>query len=482
MPQLHEHKDGWAGRGRRLWRQPNGYQAVLRISLPLLISMGAHTVMLFTDRVFLGKYSLDAIAAVTPAGLLALLGMCFFTGVVDYTNTFIAQYSGAGALRRVGRALWQALYFAGLAGLLLAVLSFTGGPIFRLAGHAPHVAALEATCFQILMQGAGFALLHDALACFYSGRGLTRVIMVINVIGVGLNIPLNYVLIFGWGPLPEMGIAGSALATVTSHAVMLILFILMVFSRRNNARFGLVRAYGFDRDLFRRLLAYGSPAGLQFFVDIFAFTFFLLIVGRLGRDALAATNMALAINTLAFMPMLGFSIATSTLVGQAIGRGAPEDGVTATRSALHLTMAYMWLAALVFILFPEALCNIFRPAGEDGGQFAAIRDQGVVLLRFVALYSLLDTMNVVYAATLKGAGDTRFVGWSITILSLGILVVPTYLGVVWFHGGLYLAWSFATAYVCVVALLFRWRYRQGRWKQFRVIEVPPPLPIPEVLR
>jgi len=452
------------------WSKPNGYGDVLRISLPMVISMGSHTVMLFTDRLFLGHYSLDAIAAATPSGMLAFMFMCFFTGIVGFNNTFVAQYIGTGAPRRVGCALWQTLYFSVGAGMILAALSPIGGPIFRMAGHEPEVQKLESVYFAILMLGSIFPLLHDGLASFYSGRGLTRVIMVINLIGMTVNIPLNYMLINGLYGLPELGVAGSALATVTSHGVMLILFVLVVFRNKNEAVYGVRSRRRFDRELFARLLKFGTPAGLQFFMEMFAFTFFLLMIGRLGRNELAATNMAFALNTLCFMPMIGFAIAVSTLVGQAIGRGRPEDGVTATHSALHLTCAYMWTVALIFVLLPTPLCNIFQSPGQDPAEFAAVRSMAVVLLRFVALYSILDTFNVIYSGTLKGAGDTQFIGWTVLILTSTVMVVPIYLALVWFHAGLYTAWSFATAYVCLMAFIFYIRYRQGRWKTMLVIE------------
>ncbi len=200
------------------WRRPSGYREVLHISLPLIISMSSHTVMLFTDRLFLGRYSLDTLAASVPAGLLAFMFMCFFMGVVEFTNTFVAQYVGAHLPRRVGSALWQGIYLALAAGILLAGLSCIGASLFRLAGHAPRIQELETVYFRILMLGAGFGLLQNALSCFYSGRGLTMPIMVINVIGVTLNVPLNYLLINGGWGLPALGMSGSALATVASAA------------------------------------------------------------------------------------------------------------------------------------------------------------------------------------------------------------------------------------------------------------------------
>ncbi len=455
---------------RERWRMVNGFRDVLHISLPLIISMCSHTVMLFTDRLFLGWYSLDALAAATPAGMTSFMFYCFFGGIVSFTNTFVAQYIGADQTRRVGGAIWQALYFAFAAGALLALMAWLGDPIFAMAKHHREVRHLEVVYFKILMWGSVLSLAHDVLGCFYSGRGLTKPVMAVNLLGMALNVPLDYVLIFGRMGFPEMGVAGSAWATVASHGVMAAVFAFLVFRKKNDAVFGVRSQRRFDADLFKRLVKFGLPAGAQSFVDLLAFTFFLLIVGRLGREALAATNLAFALNMLAFMPMLGFTIAVATLVGQAIGAGRPERGETAASSALILTMAYMWIVAMLFMLAPGPLCEFFHSPTEDHEAFERIKGLGMVLLRFVAFYSLLDALNVIYSGALKGAGDTRYIGWTIFILSLGVLITPLYLAVVVFGFGLYLAWIFPTLYVCLLAILFRRRFRQGKWKSFRVIE------------
>ncbi len=455
------------------WSRPNGYGAVCRISLPLVVSMSSNTVMLFTDRLFLGRYALDALSAAVPAGMLAMLFTGFFTGLVEFTNTFVAQAVGARDGRQVGTALWQGLYLAAGAGALLAAASFLGGPLFRLAGHEPKVQALEVLYFRILMQGAGFGLLQTVLGCFYSGRGLTLPIMAVNLIGVALNVPLDYVLVFGRAGFPELGIAGSAVATVASQAVMLVLYVACVFRPDHDRAYAVRRAWAFRLEPFARLFRFGAPAGLQFFVDLFGFTVFLMLVGRLGRNELAATNIACSINLLAFLPMMGFSLAVSTMVGQAIGRGCPEDGRTATRSAMHLTSLYMWLLAAVFVVAPGPLTAGFRPPAGEAAEFEAVRRMTAQILYWVAAYSLLDVMNVIYAGALRGAGDTRFIGWTITVLSLALLVAPASLGVLVFDAGVHALWGCVTLYVCAAALVFRWRYRRGHWMRMRVIGAGP---------
>lgn len=455
---------------RRRWHEPEGYRRVLKVSLPLVASMASTTVMLFTDRMFLGQYSVEALAASAPAGIAAFTFQAFFMGVASYVNTFVAQYVGSGNPGGVGKALWQGIYFAIGAGFVLAGCALAAGPIFEFAGHDPEVRALEETYFIVLMLGGGAAILRDALACFFSGRGITNMIMVVSVVGACVNIPLDYALINGvWG-FPELGIMGAGIATIAGYLLMVVMFIILIFNRRNDREFGVLRSWALDPALFRRLLRFGGPAGIQFFMDLFAFSFFLLIVGRLGTVELAASNVAFAINTLGFLPMFGFSIGVATLVGQAMGRNDPAAARLATHNALHLTFAYMIFIAFLLLCIPGPLIELFRPIDEAGPDYEAIKSMGIIILRFVAAYTFIDAINLVLSGTLKGAGDTTFVGWVIAIGSTCFLILPVYVIIEVFDGGLYTAWGIVTFYVFAVAVFFTWRYRLGAWEKMRVIE------------
>ena len=455
------------------WSNPNGYRDVLAISLPLVASMGSLTLMQFTDRMFLANYSVDAIAAALPAGIVAFTSISFFMGVANYTNAFVAQYTGARAFHRVGASVWQGIYFSLFAAVLLACLFFFSGTLFDLIGHSPHIRVLEVTYFNILILGAGLVVLGSALACFYTGRGLTRAVMLVYMAGATVNIPLDYCLINGVGPFPELGIMGAAIATVAASATIVFAFGLLIFSPANRERFGTWSNRAFDKELFRRLLRFGMPSGIQFFLEIFGFTFFIQMVGRLGDLELAVSNIVLSIETLAFLPMVGFHIGTATLVGQAIGRSRPEDGVYSTTSALHITLTYMMLIAALFVLAPEPLLSLFRSNEITPEQYAGIMDLGVILLRFVAVFCFFDGLNLIFSGAIKGAGDTRFIMWAIAALSLGVMIVPIYVAVEVLKAGIYTAWTLVTFYVCALGLAFMLRYRQGKWKTMRVIESRP---------
>jgi MATE family multidrug resistance protein len=245
---------------------------------------------------------------------------------------------------------------------------------------------------------------------------------------------------------------------------------LLVFSPANRAKFSTWDKRAFDKELFVRLMRFGLPSGVQIFLEIFGFSFFIQMLGRLGDLELAASNITLSIENVAFLPMVGFHIGTATLVGQAIGRGCPEDGVYSTTSALHITLAYMTIITAIFVFIPKPLLFLFKANQYTPEQYTAIADLAVVLMRFVAIFCFFDALNLVFSGAIKGAGDTRFIMWSVAALSFGVMIVPVYLAVEFLGAGIYAVWTLATCYACALGLAFMLRYLRGKWKKIQVIE------------
>lgn len=453
------------------WNCEGGYRQVLSIAVPLILSTGSWSVQHFVDRMFLTWYSPEAIAAAMPAGMLNFTIMSLFLGTAGYVSTFVAQYYGAGQHKRIGSVLWQGVYIALIGGVVHLALIPAAGPIFRFAGHEPLVQQYEITYFQVLCLGATPAIASSALAGFFSGRGKAWPVMWVNVLGTAVNLVMDYALIFGrWG-LPEMGIKGAAIATVISACFSLAIYLILLSHPTHEKRYYTLRGWMFERPLFMRVMYFGFPSGVQFFLDMAGFTAFIFLVGRLGTMQLAATNIAFNINNLAFMPMIGFGMAVSVLVGQYLGKNKPELAKHSVYSSFHLTFLYMASIAALYVLAPKIFIDPFA-SQADPASFAPIRETTIILLRFVALYSLFDALNVIFASAIKGAGDTRFVMFMIAILSPFGLIIPSYIFLVVFHAGIYTAWTIATLYISLLGLIFLFRFLGGKWKSMRVIEYP----------
>jgi len=458
----------------RQWSADGGLREVLNVAIPLVLSTGAWSVQHFVDRMFLSWYSPEAIAAAMPAGILIFTFMSFFIGVASYVNTFIAQYHGAGMDEKVGPCLWQGMYVAFFGGVIILFLIPLAGPIFGFIGHEKGVSVYEKEYFEYLCLGAYPVIASSALSGFFSGRGRTWPVMWVNTASTAVNLGLDYILIFGHWGMPEMGIKGAAIATVVSGFFSLASYLVLIAAPVYNKRFHTLKGWRPDSDLLAGLLRYGIPSGVQFFLDMAGFTAFILLMGRLGTINLAATNIAFNINTLAFMPMIGFGIAISVLVGQYLGKDRPDLAQKSVYSGFVMTFGYMFTVAALYVIVPDIFVMPFA-ANADPARFDEIYRLTVMLLKFVALYSIFDTMNIIFASAIKGAGDTRFVMNIIVTGSFFVLVIPTYIAIELLGCGLMAGWTIASVYVIIMGVIFYMRFAGGKWKQMRVIERPNPV-------
>lgn len=463
------------------WDEEAGGRRLLSMALPLIVSTGSWSIQHFVDRMFLAWYSPEALAASMPAGITNFTVMSLFIGTAGFVGTFVAQYTGAKQPKMVGPILWQGLYFSLIGGMVLFACAFFAEQIFAFAGHEENIQRFEVAYFRILCFGAFPAIGSSALASFFIGRGENLPVMWNNLLTTGINLLLDYAMIFGHWGFPEMGIEGAALATVLAGVFNFIFYAAFIFKGDANREYHTRKGWKLQPALLGRLMRFGFPNGVQFFIDVAGFTVFLLMVGRLGTVALAATNIAFNINTLAFMPMIGFGISVSTMVGNFIGAGKADDAEKVSYVGFAMTLAYMMFISLFYVITPGIFILPFA-AGSADANFDEIAALTTVLLRFVALYSVFDTANIIFASAIKGAGDTRFVMAMIVTMSMLVLVVPTYVALNVLGGGIVACWTIATVYVCLLGVAFYLRFRGGKWKSMKVIEEAPVIApvIPEV--
>lgn len=455
----------------RFWQGPAGGREVLAVGYPLILGHLSITIQSFVDRVFLTWYGPEAVAGAVTAGFSTWSLFGLFLGCGEYLTTFIAQYHGAGRPERIGPALWQGIYFSALAGALVAGLSPLAVPFFALVGHQDAVQQHEIAYAGILMRGTLPTVLMATLSTFFAGRGQTKPILLVNVLVTLVNVGLDYAWIFGHWGFPAAGSAGAARATVASQAVGCAAYLSIIWGPTSRRAYRTLAGWRFDAGLFWRLLRFGMPTGFQFAIEIFAFALFLMIVGRISTAALAASGIAFNLNMLVFMPMVGLGIGVSSLVGRYLGGDRPDLAERATWSAFQVSFAYMALCSLAYLLLPGLLLAPYR-AGSSAAAFAEVGEIATVLLRFVAFYSIFDMASVIFSAGLKGAGDTAYPMRTTAVLAWVAMLGPAYVGCVLLPGGVYLAWSTATAYVLLLGLLMLRRFRAGGWKSLRVIEPP----------
>ena len=204
----------------------------------------------------------------------------------------MAQYTGAGKPERAAASLWQGLWLSLGCGLALSLTYFAGSLIFSLGNPDSEIIRLEKTYFGLLIAFSPVNLATVAMSSFLAALGRTKVVMWVSLAGAAFNIPMNYLLIFGLEVggavvVPDMGVAGAAIATVGSWVLTLIVYAAIIFNRRMEESHKTRSAHRLEWPLMVRLMRFGWPGGLQFFMEIFAFGFFNFAVSRLDELSLA---------------------------------------------------------------------------------------------------------------------------------------------------------------------------------------------------
>lgn len=448
----------------------SSYRALLRIAVPLIITSAAFTVQNFCDRMFLAWYSPAALQAAVPAGILFFTLVCGFMATAAFANSLVAQYYGNGDLHSCSRSVTQSILLALFSYPLILLLIPAGRWLLSLSGHAPDVLAAEKTYLTVLMAGGLFLPLSSAVSSFFSGRGLTGVIMLCALTGALLNLVLNWLLIFGVGPFPEMGVAGAALASVISGFASPVIMLIIYFSPKNDRLYATRRLFYFDAPLFRRLLRFGVPSGIHMALDIGAFSLFVLLIGRLGETAFLAANIALSVNMIAFMPSVGIGQAAGTLVGQHMGRRDFDGALRIGWRAVHIGWIYTVFAALTFILMPEIYIRLFARGDMPLDQIYTLAR---TLLIFASCWGLMDATNLILSGALRGAGDTHFVMWYETSMAWFFFAAGELLIVLVLKLGVIAAWAWALVYICLLAVGMIMRFRSKHWQKIELIERAP---------
>lgn len=305
---------------RRSFVGHGGYLEICKIAYPLVIMSATNSIMQFVDRKFLAENSTLDVAASMPGGILYFTLFAFFLATCNYTSALVAQYHGANDRSNLLRAVWAGQTLAVFAGLVITFVIPPIGIFFiERSGHPTELLSREIEYFTSLLPSGVFICMAAPYFAFFSGQGRTIPVAVINIGACLLNIFLDYIFIFGKLGLPAYGIFGAGIAT-SICCMALMIAVMVYFYSQNQRKIPTRKRWEFRPELLMKLVRFGAPAGFQTFIDVGAWTMVTFMIGNLGPAALAASVIALSINNIFFVPLMGLSDSTAIVVGQYIGR------------------------------------------------------------------------------------------------------------------------------------------------------------------
>ncbi|MBM4110710.1 MAG: MATE family efflux transporter [Phycisphaerae bacterium] len=476
-------------RGRGVSARLSDVREVWSLAWPTVVTMTSYTMMQFVDSLMVAQVGMVELAAQGNGGVWSWAPTSFLVGLITLVNTFVSQSLGAKRLHDAASYAWSGLWIALISWLVLLLpLALFGLPaLFASMGHEPRVQELE-TQYAGILVGAGIVTLAGkAMSNFFFGIHRPKIVAVAAIVGNVVNVVGNFILIYGERGLPSLGlpgipgtqaygVAGAAIATVMGSLVEFLIPFVVFLGPKLHAELGTRSAWRPHWRMVAGLIRTGVPNGVQFSNEMVCWALFMSsLVGRFGTDHLAAGWSVLRFMHLSFMPAVGFSVATASLVGKSIGAGRPDDAVRQTHAAFAVSLVYMTIWGIVMLIWRHDMVAIFADSGDvPDEQVARIVGIGGTLMICAAIFQTFDALGIIFTGALRGAGDTLVPGIATVTLSWGLIVGGGMALVAWFPQWESTGpWIAATAYIVIYGLFMAWRFESGRWRSIRLLGAAP---------
>jgi putative MATE family efflux protein len=443
----------------------------MRLALPILASYLLRIGHQWVDALWVRGLGVEATAAVTTSifvvWFVGSLNDIFAVGVTAY----VSQLLGANQRRRAGLAAFRAIRASAVTGLGVAAFGYYGARwVFLLMSTDEKVVERGDSYLSVILMGA--PLLLTAVTCQWVMRaaGDSKTPLKIDLVAMSLNAILDPILIYGWGPVPALGVAGAAWATVTAHATMVAGYILMALRRHRalplarSAEGSPVRLLGMAR--------VGIPAGLIGILFSVVYVSFARSAARFGAASMAVLGIANRIEAFQFVSSMAIGAAGAAMIGQNLGAGRPDRAAAVLRTGVMWALGLASVLTALFVAIPGFFLSLFT---RDAEALAL----GVPYLRILAIGLAFTGVEVVVAEAIFGSGHTRVMSWIYTGFSLVRIplafLVPDWTGL----GVLGIAWLISGTSILRTVLIVGWAAR-GTWKTglHRELHEPEP-PAPE---
>ena len=437
---------------------PLKYKSILSVALPLMVSGFIQSLVLITDSAFISRYSVEGFDAVGNAGLAYITFFMMLMGMSDGAQIIMARRIGEERNAAVGRQVSAAgLVLAALALVFFTILETIIPSLIEATSLSSKVAYLQGIYLNYRSFGLFFSMITLVLQAFYLAQGRTGLVLTAALITAGGNIVLDYLLIYGIGFFPEMGVAGAALASTLADGLGMLFLLGVTLTSKENQSFELFKGLKNIITEIRELLKVGTPLLLQGFSALFTWTLFFTWIEQMGQYELTVSQNIRSLYFLAFVPIWGFASTTKTYISQYIGAGRQADLPVIQKRIQRLTLLFLLLFFHGALFYPEALISLINPHQEFLAESSAI-------LRLIIGSILIFGFVSVYFQTIHGSGNT-VASMTIEIVSVGIYMLFVFLFIKIFKFEIYYVWTVEYIYFGVMGVLSMVYLRFFTWNQ-----------------
>ncbi|ATA22005.1 MATE family multidrug resistance protein [Gibbsiella quercinecans] len=395
-------------------------RSLLALAIPVIIAQVSQTAMGVVDTIMAGSYSATDMAAVAVGTSIWLPAILFGHGLVLALTPVIAQLNGAGRRERIAHQVNQGFWLASAVSvLIIAVLYNSKFVIDMMHNIDPELERKAVGYLHTIMWGAPGFLFFQVLRNQCEGLSKTKPGMIIGFIGLLINIPINYVLIFGKFGFPELGGIGCGVATGSVYWLMFLMMRWYVKRAPSQRDIKLLPTQhrGPDWATIKRLIGIGMPVALAIFFEVTLFAVVALLVSPLGIVAVAGHQIALNFSALMFVLPLSLGVAATIRVGYNLGKGSVEGARIAANASIGVGIAMATATALFTAILREPIALLYNDN-------PAVVTMASHLMLLAALYQISDSIQVIGSGILRGYKDTRSI-FFITFIAYWLLGLPS---------------------------------------------------------
>lgn len=439
-------------------------RALVTLAVPIILTNILQTGYQLTDAFWVGRLGAAAVAAVSVSFPVTFLVIALGSGLAMAGATLTSQYMGAGRQDLVNHVAAQTMIMVAITSVILGALGYVLAPyLLELLGVAPDVHDGALGFMRVSFIGVIFVFLYAMFQALMRGVGQTRMPLYIVLGTVILNFLLDPLFIFGWGPMPALGVVGAALATLVTQALAALLGVIIFLQGRHGIRL-FWRALVPDIAYIKRAFLLGFPGSVELSTRGLGLMIMSFLVASFGTLTIAAYGVGSTILQVVTIPAMGMSMAVSTLVGQNIGAGNLDRAARITRLGTLLGFAVLSLAGAVAYLFAPVIVSVFIPNDAD------VIAEGARFIRIMSLAWGGIGVQLCIVAAFRASGN-MLIAMVIALVSQWMIQFPlAYVlskhTVLLAHG---LWWSFPITNILVAIVSVCW-FARGSWKSTNLTE------------
>lgn len=435
---------------------------VLALAIPLMASNLSQTLLSITDTMMVGRLDdsgAGPLAAMGAAGILFLVMFLFLTAVFMGVQILTARRFGEGKFEECGRVLDCGLVISTFIGITAGIVGilFAHNVTNAIFSNAP-VADLAAEYLTFRWGGILTLCTLWTFKGFYYGIGFTKIDMVLTLTMNIANVGLNYCFIYGNFGAPEMGMPGAGLSSVLATGTACMVYIGLSLRPAFRRKYALFRPSHWSATVAGKIVRLSGPRAMQAMAFSGSIVLFKLIENNCGEVALATSTVVWKSFGIPVLLALGLGSAAATLVGQSLGAGKPDAAEIYARAAVRIGIIISGCLAVLVWIFPDAILRAFTDKPE-------VIKAGRGPMRLMATFQIADTIGIILARALSGAGCTFYVMASEFLIQLFIVIPAAFFLTQYYSENLTMVWITWALYMLAWFTAMTWKFRQGTWKE-----------------